>query len=359
MMILDKVNEQYRRIANAIMDEESKKIFDSRVEYLITRDEKKLEEALFDEKKEYFCLEIDLAQRGRMLDIVIFGAGNYGRKTYKNLSYCRKYAVKAYCDNDTSIIGKKIDNIPVVSPDNIVDDNSIIVVSSQKYGREMYDQLIRLGIDKKRIITPVMGYLEIQCGWQYFDLFKPKERELFIDAGTFDGSTIIDFNRWLGASKGIAYGMEPVREMFEVANRRLQENNVTNARVYEYAAWNCNEEVSIRMDVKADGEIWGGSRISKDGTVIIKGKAIDTLLEENRSDVTFIKMDIEGSELKALEGATNSIKKYKPRLAISLYHKPEDVLEIPSYILNLNPEYKLYLRHYTGDSNETVLYATI
>lgn len=359
MMILERMNEQYKRITNAIMDEESKKIFDSRIEYMITRNEERFEEALFDEKKDYYCLEIDSVLQGSGLDIVIFGVGKYGRKTNKNLSYCHKYVVKAYCDNDTDLIGEKIDDLPVLSPNDIVDDNSIIVVASQKYGEEMYNQLIGLGVDKNRIVTPVMGYLEIQCGWQYFDLFKPMQREIFIDAGTFDGTTIIDFNRWLGKTTGFAYGMEPVREMYEVAIRRLQENKITNAKIYECAAWNCNEKVNIRMDVKADGEIWGGSRISEDGAVTIKGKTIDTLLEENESNVTFIKMDIEGSELKALEGAANSIKIYQPRLAISLYHKPEDVLEIPTYILGLNPKYKLYLRHYTGDCNETVLYATL
>ena len=51
MMILERMNEQYKRITNAIMDEESKKIFDSRIEYMITRNEERFEEALFDEKK--------------------------------------------------------------------------------------------------------------------------------------------------------------------------------------------------------------------------------------------------------------------------------------------------------------------
>lgn len=68
-------------------------------------------------------------------------------------------------------------------------------------------------------------------------------------------------------------------------------------------------------------------------------------------------MDIEGSEMEALKGAENTIGKYKPRLAICVYHKPEDIIEIPLKILELNPEYKLYLRHYSYIHTETVLYA--
>ena len=68
-------------------------------------------------------------------------------------------------------------------------------------------------------------------------------------------------------------------------------------------------------------------------------------------------MDIEGAELEALKGAEETIKRYRPKLAICVYHKPEDIVEIPKYILNINPDYKLYLRHYSDNAGETVLYA--
>ena len=67
----------------------------------------------------------------------------------------------------------------------------------------------------------------------------------------------------------------------------------------------------------------------------------------------------EGSELKALEGAKTVIQRDHPKLAISLYHKPEDIVELPAYILELVPEYKFYIRHYCSDVCETVLYAVI
>ena len=78
---------------------------------------------------------------------------------------------------------------------------------------------------------------------------------------------------------------------------------------------------------------------------------------ETGDRVTMIKMDIEGSELEALKGAKQTIQRDKPKLAICIYHKPEDIIEIPCYIKELVPRYRLYLRHYGNGDTETVLYA--
>ena len=73
--------------------------------------------------------------------------------------------------------------------------------------------------------------------------------------------------------------------------------------------------------------------------------------------MTFIKMDIEGAELEALRGAESIIRKQRPKLAICVYHKPEDIWTIPMYILSLQNDYRLFLRHYSFGDTETVLYA--
>jgi hypothetical protein len=69
-------------------------------------------------------------------------------------------------------------------------------------------------------------------------------------------------------------------------------------------------------------------------------------------------MDIEGSEIEALKGAAYTIKTKKPRIAVSVYHKPEDIINIPLFLQELMPEYKFYLRHdCLVNLTETVLYA--
>ena len=70
-------------------------------------------------------------------------------------------------------------------------------------------------------------------------------------------------------------------------------------------------------------------------------------------------MDIEGAELESLQGARKTIRRDRPKLAVCIYHKPEDMIEIPLYIKELVPEYKLYIRHHSNSGTETVLYAVM
>ena len=97
------------------------------------------------------------------------------------------------------------------------------------------------------------------------------------------------------------------------------------------------------------------SLISDKGDFTVDVETIDNVVDSKR--VTFIKMDIEGSELSALRGAETTISKSKPKLAICVYHKPEDLISIPQYINSIVPEYKFFLRHHQFISWETVLYA--
>ncbi len=75
--------------------------------------------------------------------------------------------------------------------------------------------------------------------------------------------------------------------------------------------------------------------------------------------VSFIKLDIEGCEQDALLGAAGIIKRDRSRLMIYIYHKPEDLYEIPFLIKELVPKYRLYIRYHSDTLAEMVLYATV
>ena len=84
--------------------------------------------------------------------------------------------------------------------------------------------------------------------------------------------------------------------------------------------------------------------------------SIDDLCKD-MDKVDFIKMDIEGAEPYALEGARDTIIKHKPKLAIAIYHSMNDFINIPLWILNLNLGYRIYMGHYTIHEEETVIFA--
>ena len=72
-----------------------------------------------------------------------------------------------------------------------------------------------------------------------------------------------------------------------------------------------------------------------------------------------LKMDIEGSELSSLIGAKTFIQKYKPNMAICIYHKATDFYQIYEYIKEISEKpFKTYIRHYSQGWNETVMFFT-
>ena len=87
----------------------------------------------------------------------------------------------------------------------------------------------------------------------------------------------------------------------------------------------------------------------------IQGDLIDNILYDVRVDM--ITMDIEGAEVKGLNGARKCITTWHPQLAISAYHTIEHLWEIPLLIKELNPEYKIYYRHHQWNMHDTVCYA--
>jgi hypothetical protein len=95
------------------------------------------------------------------------------------------------------------------------------------------------------------------------------------------------------------------------------------------------------------------SSISASGSVQITVTTIDSAIE---ATYCFIKMDLEGWELKALEGAQEHIRNGRAILAIAVYHTVSDFWRIPEYVLSLQSNYRVYLRHYTEGWSETVMY---
>lgn len=332
-----------------LQDDESKKIFEARLDYFIDRNTdnyiKKMLQMYSDWK---CCVEVYLKEEelGNRC-IVIYGCGRDGVANLKLLKLWN-YKVECFCDNYCA--GKKVEDIDVISVDDAVEKykEAIWIIGSRKYRNEMIKDLQQRRVDEVNILWLHHEYLFAMRGEQYFDLFEPAEQEVFVDAGCFDGKTIEEFWNWLGEREGKVYSFEPIKRQYDDVREKFEKDD--RVTLYNYATWDKEETISF-------ADTGDASRPCDEGEAVCKGIDLDTVLKGEK--VTYLKMDVEGSELKTLQGAKNIIVRDKPRLAISIYHKPEDFMELALYVLELVPEYKFYIRQYTSDTRETVLYATI
>ena len=127
--------------------------------------------------------------------------------------------------------------------------------------------------------------------------------------------------------------------------------NDISSKIYTYNIGLWSKEVDLFYESAKDG-----SSISKSG-LLQKANSLDNLLKNK--DISFIKMDIEGAELEALNGAKEIIMNQKPKLAISIYHELEHFWKIPLLLKSLVPEYKIYIRHHSTQQDDTVCYAVL
>ena len=190
---------------------------------------------------------------------------------------------------------------------------------------------------------------------QYFqkDILSPVEDEVFVDGGAFQGDTVDSFvKNFAGGGYKRIYSWEP--DEFNLKTLRKKQEKYKNLTVLPYGLWSGKTELYLDQMGNSNSTV---TTEAGEGTRSLKVDSIDDLCSGDK--VTFIKMDIEGSELEALKGAKNVIMRDKPRLAISIYHKPEDLYEIPFWIRSVMPEYKLYVRQHSRSWTETVLYAIL
>lgn len=202
-------------------------------------------------------------------------------------------------------------------------------------------------ICKKRKSLDV-DYSEYCEGNQYFveNIIKRESDAVFVDAGAYDGETIEEFIEF----QKNEYKKILSFEMNEVNYQKIMQKKFDDrVKVYNMGLWDTKTE--CRYNLEEDSSSLG------EGDYIAQCVKLDEILSGEK--VTFIKMDIEGAEQRALLGAEKSIKKWKPQLAICIYHKQNDLWEIPFMVHSMVPEYRLYIRHHMPNINETVLYAVL
>lgn len=334
----------------------------------------------------------------------LFGAGEFGKNVWRELKkYQSVWEVVGFIDNDVNKQGKEIQGLMVYTADILdeVDLNDIIVLICSMKTADIAMQLHKAGVanyfsvffldlpdqlrenchqssinkddvtwlkkrvadrESKEIIDKIVqkrkegffDYTDIQSsGSEYFidEIFDIGEEECLVDGGGYDGDTIEEFIEYTKGKFRRIYSFEPQKDKAEIIECKRWKYG-DRIKLYPKGLYDCETELYF-----SNGKSGLSGRIDEgEGGESIQTIDIDSAIEE---EVSFIKMDIEGAEMKALQGAANTIKTYKPKLAICVYHKPEDLWDIPRYIDSLVPEYKFYIRHFGWRYTSTILYCTL
>ncbi len=185
------------------------------------------------------------------------------------------------------------------------------------------------------------------------DLYTPKnliafsDREVYVDGGSFDGDTIRTFIAKVDNRFDRIYAFEPDPATY----RKLKGNFSGEPRVEAIHAGLHRESGVLRFNNDASR----GAIFTADGTIEMPVTTLDTAI--GSGGATYIKMNIEGAEIDALYGGEKLIRRERPKLALSVYHRPSDLWRIPEIVREFSPGYDLYLRQHDGGIIETVLYA--
>lgn len=301
-----------------------------------------------------------LTEIWKRLDNKVFVCYGAGDGCHKFLTLIKEKGLSQNCcavfDSNSVLHGRHISGQVITKFDaELANRADIIVITAMFYSisDEIHNYLLGLGIEESKILlfSDYFAHNDIDLYFDWQMLKGMNEEEIFVDGGCLDFKTSMLFLKHCPNAKKI-YAIEPNKEQLDVIKRNIRCTGYSNVRVVNGALWSSDTKLSFA--VSADKS---ASHVTTDCLFEEKtdAYALDNIVE-NGDKVTFIKMDIEGAELDALKGAENIIKRDKPKMAISLYHKPLDYIYILNYIKSIVPEYQMILRHYTTSETETVLY---
>ncbi|MCR5074533.1 MAG: FkbM family methyltransferase [Ruminococcus sp.] len=200
------------------------------------------------------------------------------------------------------------------------------------YSRKVYANIINFKISGnieylENVTTPKA---EI-----YKNIIKPHMNETYVDLGAYNGDTIRELLEFTHGRYHAIYALEPDRKNFKKLSKFV--DGMPHVYAYNAAVW--STETELPFSAKAGRQ----SAITASSDTMVETRSVDGILGKRPASI--IKMDVEGFEREAIWGASQTIAHYTPKMMVSLYHRNEDIFELPLLIKAINPKYKLYIRH--------------
>lgn len=214
--------------------------------------------------------------------------------------------------------------------------NKVYSLLADERSKELYTDII------KYKISGDISYLEkTDLEQDYMEsVLHAKEFTSYVDAGAYKGDTILRQREYSPNLKRI-YAVEPDPSTYKKLCACMEAEGISAT------AFNC-----ALSDEEGESFFHGGggrgSTVNTEGKKIILVNKLDYLLGDKKNGIDFIKYDVEGSEYDALLGSNQTINASRPSLLVSLYHRSEDLFELPLLISNIFYSSKLYLRRTKG-----------
>lgn len=182
-----------------------------------------------------------------------------------------------------------------------------------------------------------------------------------IEGGVYDGE---DTYRLIDALKAFPsfqrfYAFDPFLAALH-SGEYFSKIDPSICEFHQKVLWDCSEKIAFRVDSEnpANSTVLRGADLVGTSIDVHNAVTIDSFVAEVNTAVDLIKLDVEGSEMNVLKGARDSIVRWKPKLAISIYHRKEHMFEIPEFLLSLHADYNFSISVNNPSFVDMVLYAS-
>lgn len=331
--------------------------------------------------------------------VAIWGAGTLGREVRQCLAD-RNTHTAYFIDSDPVQFGGMVDGVEVVPPYLLCTRERLpVLVCTGRGSADCVMQLQHMGFDRYHIVAKLMQWpafdvaahaediLTVYDSLQddhsrktylaalrmrqegnnahalvspYLQYFHPQVRiaegDVVISGGGYTGNTVANYARATQRRCRI-HCFEPSAVMYSALTRNIEEWNLSHmVTPVHQALWHCKATLHFHSPHPEQGN----SSVQAYGAETVAGIDLDSYAAAAGLDcIDLLELDVEGSELSALEGARELIKHCTPKLQLSIYHKPNHLWDIALFVHSLVPEYKFWVGHHAMTYGETVLYACI
>lgn len=289
-------------------------------------------------------------------DEFVRGHTAYGKRVLKYSEVCEKYddfvIVLCFAVHDEKMLGRIYElskehrlyapNVPVVN-DGVFTREYIEKHDAQfdrayslladDFSRQSFVDVLNFKVSGKAEYLFKCQKEKMSVYSEYLEL---SDNEILMDLGAYDGDTVREFLQATNGNYEKIYAVEADAKNYKklTANTEAFENVET----YNLAAWDKKETLFFE---KKKGR---NSKLSSQGNVEVQADSVDNILDGRK--ITLLKMDIEGSEEKALDGAIRTVNAYKPKLYVCAYHRNSDMFRLPVKIHEMDENYKIYFCHH-------------